>query len=424
MLTNLNDEHPEPLKSKLDPFVCFAERDTSSRPLREMRPPVSDKDILTISLEEPMKPFVPEVVPDPETDWPLPSSLLDTNISALVTGAFDDEFVNDSNYNHAPTSFPVAAEEDEEFVNELAAAVAAAYPDEDNVPTVNDTVPENDIPVDSAIPQEKETVSSVYLLSLSGLSLLHEAADEEVRENDTGSDGKDHFSRLPDELVKKIFGFYMVDMPMPQREYPTIYRISGVFDDAADALKAIRGMQKNDRKSHLAIDILQKWIPAYVEESRKYMLHEFRMNQTAATSKELLNKIHEPYVSPYIARQIAIQIHFDGAQTTVQEYVGAIGQAVPSRNVIDIRETDLDPLKEFLEKFNDVERATVQWHPQRPKMREFRINGLEQTVTHIGRVISWKNEKAKAKHYEHLEHYWQAKRKREALAAKAAEEGN
>ncbi|KAE9973116.1 hypothetical protein BLS_003743 [Venturia inaequalis] len=353
-----------------------------------------------------MKPFVPEVVPDPETDWPLPSSLLDTNISALVTGAFDDEFVNDSNYNHAPTSFPVAAEEDEEFVNELAAAVAAAYPDEDNVPTVNDTVPENDIPVDSAIPQEKETVSSVYLLSLSGLSLLHEAADEEVRENDTGSDGKDHFSRLPDELVKKIFGFYMVDMPMPQREYPTIYRISGVFDDAADALKAIRGMQKNDRKSHLAIDILQKWIPAYVEES------------------QLLNKIHEPYVSPYIARQIAIQIHFDGAQTTVQEYVGAIGQAVPSRNVIDIRETDLDPLKEFLEKFNDVERATVQWHPQRPKMREFRINGLEQTVTHIGRVISWKNEKAKAKHYEHLEHYWQAKRKREALAAKAAEEGN
>lgn len=156
----------------------------------------------------------------------------------------------------------------------------------------------------------------------------------------------------------------MVDMPMPQREYPTIYRISGVFDDAADALKAIRGMQKNDGKSHLAIDILQKWIPAYVEESRKYMLHEFRMNQTAATSKELLNKIHEPYVSPYIARQIAIQIHFDGAQTTVQEYVGANSQVVPSRNVIDIRETDLDPLKEFLEKFNDVERATVQWHPQ------------------------------------------------------------
>lgn len=61
---------------------------------------------------------------------------------------------------------------------------------------------------------------------------------------------------------------------------------------------------------------------------------------------------------------------------------------------------------------------------KRPKMREFRINGREQTVTHIGRVISWKNEKAKAKHYEHLEHYWQAKRKREALAAKAAEEGN
>lgn len=62
---------------------------------------------------------------------------------------------------------------------------------------------------------------------------------------------------------------------------------------------------------------------------------------------------------------------------------------------------------------------------KRPKMREFRINdGQEQTVTSFGRLISWENEEAKAKHYELIRLYWEAKRKRAAAAVKAVEGAN
>lgn len=156
----------------------------------------------------------------------------------------------------------------------------------------------------------------------------------------------------------------MAGMPMSQRQYPVGYQVSGVFDDATDALEAIRYVQAHDRESHLAIDTLQRWIPAYAEESPRHILHKFDMDQATATSKELLSRIHEPYVSPYIARRIAIEIRFDEAKNDAQHYVGYNGQPWIPASMIDIQEADLDPLKEFLEKFDDVERATVKWFPK------------------------------------------------------------
>lgn len=57
-------------------------------------------------------------------------------------------------------------------------------------------------------------------------------------------------------------------------------------------------------------------------------------------------------------------------------------------------------------------------------MRDFRINnGPEQMVTQNGRILSWKDDEAKAKHYAHMALYWEAIRKKEALAKETAESG-
>lgn len=156
----------------------------------------------------------------------------------------------------------------------------------------------------------------------------------------------------------------MVDMPMPQRHYPIGYQIPDVFNDAADALDALRYLQDYDGKSHLAMDVLQKWIPAYVEESRRHMLHKFCMDQATATSKRLLSKVHEPYVPPYNACRIAVEIRFEEAKSSAQKSVIRFGPSSDVMNIQNIQEAELDPLKEFLEKFSDLEMATVRWYPQ------------------------------------------------------------
>lgn len=58
-------------------------------------------------------------------------------------------------------------------------------------------------------------------------------------------------------------------------------------------------------------------------------------------------------------------------------------------------------------------------------MREIRINdGLEETVTATRGVIPWEDEEAKAKHNEHIALFYEAKRKRDALAVNVVEGGN
>lgn len=44
-------------------------------------------------------------------------------------------------------------------------------------------------------------------------------------------------------------------------------------------------------------------------------------------------------------------------------------------------------------------------------------------VTQNGRILSWKDDEAKAKHYAHMALYWEAIRKKEALAKETAESG-
>lgn len=158
---------------------------------------MSDTDILTIplrGLETPFEPevvpFVPRVVPPtPDDIWPPLPSLQDTGVQVMVPGAFDDEFVNDGNYNHLVAGDAVAPE-DVAFADEMAAAVNAAYPGEDATHTSDDNASPNgegNIPVESAVPQEGGAVPqegdvSVNIPSLEGLS-LHVAPNEAVGEN-------------------------------------------------------------------------------------------------------------------------------------------------------------------------------------------------------------------------------------------------
>lgn len=70
----------------------------------------------------------------------------------------------------------------------------------------------------------------------------------------------------------------MVDMPTPQQQHPVEYQTSGVFDDKADAREALGYVQTHSENTDLAMDLLQRWIPAYTEESRRHMLHKFNID--------------------------------------------------------------------------------------------------------------------------------------------------
>lgn len=154
----------------------------------QSEPPVSDDYVLNVPMEEMEEIFMPVVhEPEPDDPWPPLASLQDKGAPSVATGAFDDEFVSNGHSNDAPMSVPVVAEENEGFANELAAAVAAAYCGEDAVSAVNNTVSQNgesSIPADSAIPQKRETSSSVHVLSLGGPSPLNEGPhNDHVKKN-------------------------------------------------------------------------------------------------------------------------------------------------------------------------------------------------------------------------------------------------